>query len=75
MKNFKQRINDSLLPAFHQHEAGISQGTANLRAKEDPNNTANATADDVEKANHAGRTIQNDLENLLMCLVSFGLPY
>ena len=47
----------------------LAKGKANLRAKEDPNNNANATADDVEKANHAGRIIQNDLENLPMGLV------
>ena len=43
---------------------GFAKGKANLRAKEDFNNNANATADDVERANHAGRIIQNDLENL-----------
>ena len=47
----------------------LAKGKANLRAKEDPNNNANATADDVERANHAGRIIQNDLENLPMGLV------
>eukprot|EP00490_Sorites_sp_Unknown_P029180 CAMPEP_0114667268 /NCGR_PEP_ID=MMETSP0191-20121206/34074_1 /TAXON_ID=126664 /ORGANISM="Sorites sp." /LENGTH=136 /DNA_ID=CAMNT_0001917113 /DNA_START=152 /DNA_END=562 /DNA_ORIENTATION=+ len=48
---------------------GLAKGKANLRAKEDPNNNPNATADDVEKANHAGRIIQNDIENLPIGLV------
>lgn len=48
---------------------GFAKGKANLRAKEDFNNNANATADDVERANHAGRIIQNDLENLPIGLI------
>ena len=48
---------------------GMAKGKANLRAKEDPNNNPNATADDVAKAEHAGRIIQNDIENLPMGLV------
>ena len=48
---------------------GFVKGKANLRAREDFNNNSNATADDVERANHAGRIIQNDLENLPIGLV------
>lgn len=48
---------------------GLAKGKANIRAKEDFNNNPNAGPDDVEKANHAGRIVQNDLENIPMGLV------
>ena len=48
---------------------GFLKGQANLRATEDSMNNANATPDDVDRANHAGRIIQNDMENFPMGLV------
>mmetsp|Transcript_68252 Transcript_68252/g.162828 ORF Transcript_68252/g.162828 Transcript_68252/m.162828 type:complete len:156 (-) Transcript_68252:150-617(-) len=48
---------------------GVAKGKANLRAKEDLNNNPSATQDDVDRATHAGRIIQNDMENLPMGLV------
>ncbi|CAK9107986.1 unnamed protein product [Durusdinium trenchii] len=48
---------------------GLLKGKANLRAREDVNNNENATQDDVDRANHAGRIVQNDMENLPMGLV------
>mmetsp|Transcript_53673 Transcript_53673/g.100593 ORF Transcript_53673/g.100593 Transcript_53673/m.100593 type:complete len:161 (+) Transcript_53673:32-514(+) len=48
---------------------GLLKGNANMRAPEDFINNPDATADDVEAANAAGRIVQNDLENIPFGLV------
>lgn len=47
----------------------LAKGKAGQRAAEDFNNNPNGTQADVDRATHAGRIVQNDLENLPMGLV------